>query len=310
MDTPALDTIMRQQGGVARRRDLLRVLSAVDIAAALTDGRLVELSRARYSSHDVSGDLATAHAAGGVLGGLSAAQHWGWAVKHEPARPVVIVPRNRSLVRDDLDVRRRDLPEGSVDGAVLTRAHTVIDCARTLPFDEALSVADSALRSGRVRRRDLLACAHASPRSGRPRAVRVAELADPRADNPFESVTRGIALEVPGLRVEPQVQIGSIGRVDLADLELKIAIECESWAYHGGAQPFRVDVRRYTRLVCSGWLVVRFVWEDVMHRPARVRADLEAVVDIRRGQLAGRARDTVRGDQPVARRETPRLATS
>ncbi|MBJ7357690.1 hypothetical protein [Nocardioides sp.] len=283
MGGPDLCALMEQLGGVARRRDLLRVVSAEDIATALADGLLTEASRGRYSTHDVAADITTAHAAGGVLGGLSAAQHWDWAVKQPPERPVVIVPRNRSLARADLDVRRRDLPAGCVDGGVLSRVHTVVDCARTLPFDEALSVADSALRSGRVTRHDLLACARASPRSGRPRAIRVAELADPRADNPFESVTRSIALDVAGLRVVPQVGIGSIGRVDLADVGLKIAIECESWAYHGGAQPFRVDVRRYTRLVCRGWLVVRFVWEDVMFQPAQVRADLESVVAIRRG---------------------------
>jgi very-short-patch-repair endonuclease len=286
MDAADLETLMRQQGGVARRRDLLRLVTAEDIDTALADGLLTETSRGRYSSHDATVDVVAAHAAGGVLGGLSAAQHWGWAVKHEPKRPVVIVPRNRSLVRGDLEVRRRDLPPGSVDAGVLNRVHTVVDCARTLPFDEALSVADSALRSGTVKRRDLLDCARASPRSGRPRAVRVAEAADPRADNPFETVTRAIALEIDGLRVQPQVGIGSVGRVDLADEQLRIAIECESWAYHGGAQPFRVDVRRYTRLVCTGWLVVRFVWEDVMFQPGRVRADLEAVVALRRGQVS------------------------
>jgi very-short-patch-repair endonuclease len=286
MDVPDLTALMQQLGGVARRRDLLRVVSAEDIASALADGLLTETSRGRYATHDIAGDVVTAHAAGGVLGGLSAAQRWDWAVKHPPERPVVIVPRNRSLARADLEVRRRDLPAGSVEGGVLSRVHTVVDCARTLPFDEALSVADSALRSRKVTRHQLLACARASPRSGRPRAIRVAELADPRADNPFESVARAIAFDVAGLQVEPQVGVGSIGRVDLADVKLKIVVECESWAYHGGVQPFRTDVRRYTRLVCSGWLVVRFVWEDVMFHPAEVRADLEAAVAIRRARAA------------------------
>ena len=104
MDVPDLNTLMQQQGGVARRRDLLRILSAEDIASAVADGLLTETCRGRYSSHDVAADVATAHAAGGVLGGLSAAQHWGWAVKHRPERPVVIVPRNRSLARADLPV--------------------------------------------------------------------------------------------------------------------------------------------------------------------------------------------------------------
>ena len=69
-------------------------------------------------------------------------------------------------------------------------------------------MADSALRSGLVRRSELLAAAYASPRTGRSRAVRVADAADGRAANPFESLLRAIALQVPGLRVQPQIHIG------------------------------------------------------------------------------------------------------
>src|SRR3546814_8170256 len=80
---------------------------------------------------------------------------------------------------------------------------TVIDCARALPFDAALAVADSALRQGKVTRTQLHAAAEASPRSGRSKAVRVAREADRRAANPFESVLRAIALD-RGVRREPQ----------------------------------------------------------------------------------------------------------
>ena len=144
-----------------------------------------------------------------------------------------------------------------------------------------MAVADSALRSGKVERPELRTLALASLRTGRARAVRVVELADSRAANPFESVARAIALAVPGLHLEPQVQIGRIGRVDLADADLRIVVECESWAYHGGQQRFRVDVRRYTQLTSAGWLVIRFVWEDVMFKPAQVQAALNAAVRLR-----------------------------
>ncbi len=102
----------------------------------------------------------------GVVSHLSAAQAWGWKVKRAPPRPVVTVPRGRNVGadrRDGLDVRWQDPPPGTVEGMVTTRVQTVIDCARSLPFDEALSVADSALREGVVRREQLLGAVSVVP---------------------------------------------------------------------------------------------------------------------------------------------------
>ena len=77
------------------------------------------------------------------------------AVAGEDSTPAPgrIVPRNRSRAREGVELRRVDLTTADQHrDDVLTPLHTVIDCARSLPLDEALSMADSALRSGRVRR--------------------------------------------------------------------------------------------------------------------------------------------------------------
>ena len=97
---------------------------------------------------------AAAAAAGelrGIVSGLSAAVMWSWSVKHVPTVPEVTVPANRHWHRNrprGVKLRRLDLHPGDVDGIVTTRLRTVLDCTRKLPFDEALCVADSALRSG------------------------------------------------------------------------------------------------------------------------------------------------------------------
>ena len=52
------------------------------------------------------------------------------------------------------------------------------------------------------------------------RCQRVAHAADERAANAFESVLRAIALDVTGLRVEPQVWVDDVGRPDLLDRSL------------------------------------------------------------------------------------------
>lgn len=81
------------------------------------------------------------------------------------------------------------------------------------------------------------------------------------------------------------MQIGS-ARVDLADRRLMIVIEAESWEFHATPEAFRHDVRRYTMLSCRGWLVLRFLYEQVMGQPQVVKRDLEAAVAIRRRLLA------------------------
>ncbi len=105
------------------------------------------------------------------------------------------------------------------------------------------------------------------------------------AANPFESVLRDIALDVPGLDVRPQGWVGRAGRADLVDERLLIAIEADSFEHHGAPDLFRRDVRRYTEFARLGWVVIRFVWEDVMHRPDRVRRHLWEVAEVRARQL-------------------------
>jgi hypothetical protein len=112
---------------------------------------------------------------------------------------------------------------------------TVLDCAATMPLDEALAVADSALALRLVDRAALLAAAESSPRTGR--RLRVASAADSRAANAFESRLRGVVLEAGLLGFEPQVVIVLSGgrrvRVDLADVDRHIVLEADSFEHHG-----------------------------------------------------------------------------
>lgn len=135
-----------------------------------------------------------------------------------------------------------------------------------MPFADALAVADSALRDGY--RPDLLAALARDARGpGSARIRRVAAQADGRSENPFESALRAIALEVPGLVVVPQVDILDphfLGRCDLVDVRLRMVLEADSFAWHGGRAALARDAVRYDELVAHGWLVLRFAWEQVM----------------------------------------------
>ncbi|MGZ4490791.1 MAG: endonuclease domain-containing protein [Nocardioidaceae bacterium] len=116
----------------------------------------------------------------------------------------------------------------------------------------------------------------------------MAAAADPKAANPFESVLRALTLEVPGLVFEPQVTVTSNPvslTPDLVDRERRIALEADSFSWHGSRGALRRDCRRYNALVLLGWWVLRFTWEDVMHDPEYVRDCLAVLVVPERAEL-------------------------
>jgi very-short-patch-repair endonuclease len=282
-------------GGITVRKPLLAMVSRGDLERAVTAGRVVRVSRGRYAlpTDDTARQLA--HELTGTAVLITAAAHWGWARMWEARKPQVAVPRGRNVSaasREPVDLKWRDLaPTDVVDGWVTSRERTLVDCATSLPFNQALAITDSALRDRAVTRPELTARAATLPRRHRSRAERVFALASPLAANPFESALRAIAMEVPGLDVRCQVRIdderGWVGRVDLADRSLRIVIEADSMEYHGEREAMDRDVERYTRLCCDGWLVLRFTWYHVMTRPEWV-ADMIAKAVAQR-LCAGRA---------------------
>jgi very-short-patch-repair endonuclease len=176
---------------------------------------------------------------------------------------------------------------------VTTRERTLADCLRVLPVDEGLAVADSALRHGAVGARALLRIGESISGPGAAKARFVVRHADARAANPFESVLRSISLDVPGLRLQPQLRISAPGffaRPDLVDRDLMVVVEADSNTWHNGSRAqLRRDCRRYTGLVVRGWLVVRFAWEDVMFEPLYVGTELEHLVAIAKQRAEPRA---------------------
>lgn len=275
--------VLIELGGVTTRRPLVAATSRREVDRALADGTIVRLRRDRYALPTIGDAVAAAHRVSGTVSHLSAALHWGWAVKTVPDLPHVTVPRDRRIrpgAAAALSLHVVDLGPDDVAGLVTSQERTLLDCLRWEPRDSALAVADSALRDGFPRAR-LLALGRDARGPRSPQVRWVSEHADSRAANPFESVLRDIALQVEGLRVVPQVSIrepGFLGRPDLVDDRLRIILEADSFEWHGGRDDLTQDARRYNAFVVAGWLVLRFAWEDVMFRPDDVRAVLEALV--------------------------------
>jgi very-short-patch-repair endonuclease len=239
-----------------------------------------------YSLPGVDEAVRAASRLTGVLGEDSAAQAHGWKLKNTPRSPCVVVRRKRSLTplqRRGVRVRYLDLDPDDINGLVTRPAETVTRCAARMPFDEALAIADSALRSRAVTQEELVRRAHREPARYRARCLRVAEAADARADNPFESVLRAIALEVPGLSVEPQVWVTGSACADLVDEKLRLVIEADSFEFHGRRRQLVHDCERYNAFVVDGWLVVRFSYEHVMGQAEYVHEVLVAMVALLTG---------------------------
>lgn len=269
-------------GGIATRGTLLRTCDRGDLDRAVQAGDIVRIARGRYALAVVDDAQRAAARVGGVLALTSAALHHGWAVKNVPDRPQVMVSRGRRVRprARNVDVRRAELTSADVDDGVTTPEVTLAHCMRRLPFDEALAIADSALRAG-VPRSLLVRIADEARGPGSPQMRRVAECASAEAANPFESVLRAVAVDVPGLHVEPQVTVREpdiVARPDLVDVGLRILLEADSFEWHGGRAQLSADARRYDLLVVNGWLVLRFSYEHVMTQPDFVRRVLVAAV--------------------------------
>lgn len=277
-------TAIERMGGLATRAALIGATSRAEVDHAVRTALVVRVGHGRYALSTVDAAAALAHAMNGVLCLTSAALRHGWEVKAVPEKPHVLVPRNRNVpkrYREQVVVHSADLAADDVVEHATSRELTLTQCLRLLPYDEALVIADSALRQGEhatLRRAAALVRGR-----GQANATRVAATASDLSANAFESVTRAICHDVPGLRVRPQVVIDSPycwARPDLVDREQRIVVECESYEWHGSRDGFRKDVRRYTLLVAEGWRVLRFTWDDVMFRPHWVREVLvRTVVD-------------------------------
>ena len=251
---------------------------------ALRSGAIVRDARGRYAVPVADVGVRAAGALSGVASHRTAAAYWGWAQKRPDTPPEVTVPRKRKVPRDrrtGVAVHWADLSVDDVDGPCTSPRRTMVDCLRSLPFDEALAIADSALRAGSFTPDALLDLADEMTGPGAGQGRRVAREADGRAANPFESVLRAIALDVPGLHLEPQVVVAEspLLRPDLVDRERRLVLEADSYAWHGSRRALRQDCRRYNRLVLLGYTVLRFTWEDVMHDPGYVVQALEALID-------------------------------
>lgn len=316
---PALSHLLLDLGGVATTADLRAAASPSTLCRAVRRGDLARLHHGFYcfphiAALDVDGDPdgavrswarwdegpvpaealvlirrhARARAYRGALALRCAAAHHQWPILVQPRTIEIALPRGRYRpTGSGARFRHVALSADELLEAVTSPIRTVLDAARLLPFDEALAIADSALRSGAVGPHELVEAGHLARGRQVERVRRVCRHADGGAANPFESALRAVLLDVDGVHLQTQVPITGLSRttrVDLADVSRRLVVEGESREFHGTEERFYADCRRYTELVAAGWTVLRFTLPQVRSDPGWVRATtLEAMRTARSG---------------------------
>lgn len=157
---------------------------------------------------------------------------------------------------------------------VTTVARTVVDLARTLPFADAVVVADSALRAEKATKPELRhtldSCASWP---GVRQARRVVAFADERAGSALESAAR-VVFDESGLDPpELQVTIHGPGFAFLVDFfwrKHRVIAEADGLAKYADKKDLIAQFERDRLLRDAGYRVVHFTWRELFETPELV----------------------------------------
>ncbi|QDP95490.1 hypothetical protein FOE78_05850 [Microlunatus elymi] len=220
------------------------------------------------------------------------------------AMQLVHLTRNRNCsgrIRTGVHVHVAPIagPEAVViDGLRVTSLdRTFVDLARTVRLSEAVAAGDAALRRGMDPRAVVEQLEQAKRRRGIRTARRAASVIDARSQSYGESLSRVVMIEhglpLPELQVAFDGPDGFHAEVDFCWEDMKVIGEFDGEIKYGrllrpgevaGDAVFR-EKQREDRLRELGYIVVRWVWDDLFHPErlvARIRRALELGARLRR----------------------------
>lgn len=163
-----------------------------------------------------------------------------------------------------------------------TPARTVADLARTLPFTDAVVVADSALREDKTTRAELgKILASCSRWPGVRQARRVVEFADEGSESPLESVARVVfdqfGLDPPELQATIFTPNRAF-RVDFLWREHKVIAEADGLLKYNGRRDYIKQLERDRCLQDAGYKVVHFTWQELFKTPEAVNERIRRAI--------------------------------
>lgn len=264
----AIAGYIERRGGTLQTSELVRCgYSRVQIQAAIKNGAITVLRQGVVGTESADAEQRVAVLANGLITCISAAQELGlWTIK-DPEQLHLWTLHSRqpaSTIKHRGDLVRPHRP-----GNYVSILDCVLHAIRCRPRLEALVIAESAVRRGVVSKAELLELLPGK-RNGIRRAV-VLGIGDD-ADSPLEIIARDLFRAV-GLRVETQVPIPGLGRVDIV-VEGRIIIELDGFDFHSDRAAFKKDRKRNNAGMLSGFPTLRYVYEDLVFTPQNVIAEV------------------------------------
>ena len=273
-------TVPRVPYGVARARTFhTHGVTRGQLRRLVEQGAVRHLRHGWYQTDDADPDVVRAIRLGARLSCLTVLGRSGlwlppWAGLHIRL-PERSRRSGRRPVPADLHTCTPYGPQSLKDfGAVDPISLALSAAARCTTAEYFVAILDSALRSGQWSLDDLTHVLQHCPGHLRQLLTRTG-----RADSGTESLVR-FRLESCNIAVTPQVEIPSVGRVDLL-VGRRLVIEVDSVAHHTGLEAYTRDRERDRTLAALGYERIRLTWQQVIHDWDRVFADIVAI--IRRG---------------------------
>lgn len=292
----------------AIRRGRIQTLRRGVLVSA-TDREAAAARRDTLHAQDMQALLLALHRKNIAAAGTSAAQILGLEFLRTPPPALIVCtddPGVSGTHKGDYFLRAAPLPAEHVirrHGVPLTSgARTLLDLAASMPFAEAVVLAESALRQGWATKEGFDAIlAAAEGRPGIEAARRALTFADPWTQSVLESLSRtGMAeMQVLMPKVQQAIVVGDDAYlVDFVWDHLPILLlgEADGTEKSLGAnrietvRAIRAEKERHQRLVSTGAEVIRWGWREA-NNPALlaqiINAGLARALERSRGRLSG-----------------------
>jgi very-short-patch-repair endonuclease len=269
-----LTAYLNLAGSVARTGTLLKAgFSERSIRSLVAAGQIARLRHGVVALPGAAPDLVAAVLANGLLCCASAAPHHQLWRLRDPDRLHLLCRHGAAA---GVVIHRGSVVPPEFPKPIAGLTDTLLHALRCLPPVEAAILVESALLQGRTGL-DYLGTRLPGNRNGAAR--KVLELVDGTADSAIEVVAR-LLFRSQGIHTETQVDLPGIGIVDFL-LEGFLIVEVDGNSHLQPGQ-VRKDRRRNNASTLSGYAVLRYGYQDVVHNPQKV---VDEVWQVLRGRV-------------------------
>jgi very-short-patch-repair endonuclease len=211
----------------------------------------------------------------------------------------VSVPRRRTKVFEAVVVHQlTDLTDDHITTVhglpITTPERTIIDLSAVLGRSHLEQIIDNSLAARRVDLEQLGTLFGQLGRRGKPGTAKLRAILEPRQSGyhaPESELERRLVgllethgLPNPVLQFSPEWLAPTNGRVDLAYPEAFLVIEGDSRRWHTMLNSFESDRQRDNAAQLAGWSVLRFTWDDIVHRPEHIAETVRKALNLSRSR--------------------------